>query len=183
MIVLSKYFICSCATFNMTRLSHDELYNPGSCLCWQFFVSGSYHYHKTCYKESHHPKCDVCRHFVSISTHAFIIFIRSENAWAKVLFLITYHTIYIYFDDMLGAAKQSCFRMSFAVCLESDRLYGCDCRNEKDNRMHKLWLYCLWLLSCNMRIPFWCHHWKDVLAFRIMKKLSIWIFFGGRGCS
>lgn len=33
----------------------------------QFSMSGSYPYHKTCYKESYHPKCDICKHYVSIS--------------------------------------------------------------------------------------------------------------------
>lgn len=33
----------------------------------QFSVLGGYPYHKTCYKESHHPKCDLCRQFVSSS--------------------------------------------------------------------------------------------------------------------
>ncbi|KAG5512627.1 hypothetical protein RHGRI_038917 [Rhododendron griersonianum] len=29
----------------------------------QFSLSGNYPYHKFCYKEHYHPKCDVCKHF------------------------------------------------------------------------------------------------------------------------
>lgn len=29
-------------------------------------MSGNYPYHKSCYKEHYHPKCDVCQHFVSV---------------------------------------------------------------------------------------------------------------------
>lgn len=32
----------------------------------QFSTSGNFPYHKSCYKENYHPKCDVCKHFVSI---------------------------------------------------------------------------------------------------------------------
>ncbi|RWV95286.1 hypothetical protein GW17_00042098 [Ensete ventricosum] len=31
----------------------------------QFSMSGNYPYHKSCYKELYHPKCDVCKQFVS----------------------------------------------------------------------------------------------------------------------
>ncbi|KAJ0086468.1 hypothetical protein Patl1_09083 [Pistacia atlantica] len=30
----------------------------------EFSMSGNYPYHKFCYKEQYHPKCDVCKHFV-----------------------------------------------------------------------------------------------------------------------
>jgi hypothetical protein len=29
----------------------------------EFSTSGNYPYHKSCYKESYYPKCDVCKHF------------------------------------------------------------------------------------------------------------------------
>lgn len=33
---------------------------------WQFSMSGKRPYHKSCYKEQHHPRCDVCKIFVSV---------------------------------------------------------------------------------------------------------------------
>lgn len=73
-------------------LSHDELNNSSWYLCWQFSVSGNYPYHKTCYKESHHPKCDVCRHFVSISTHRLSYSFCLKMLRQKVLALFTQST-------------------------------------------------------------------------------------------
>jgi len=34
----------------------------------QFSMSGNHPYHKTCYKEQFHPKCDVCKQFVRITS-------------------------------------------------------------------------------------------------------------------
>ncbi|KVH98371.1 Protein of unknown function DUF3633 [Cynara cardunculus var. scolymus] len=34
---------------------------------YEFSMSGNYAYHKSCYKERRHPRCDVCQHFVSIA--------------------------------------------------------------------------------------------------------------------
>ncbi|XP_042006543.1 protein DA1-like [Salvia splendens] len=59
----------------------DALWHPQCFRCrvcnqplsdYEFFVSGSYHYHKTCYRESHHPKCDVCRHFIPTNATGLI---------------------------------------------------------------------------------------------------------------
>lgn len=33
----------------------------------KFSMSGNFPYHKACYKEHYHPKCDVCNHYVSLS--------------------------------------------------------------------------------------------------------------------
>ena len=32
----------------------------------QFSMAGNHPYHKSCYKELYHPKCDVCKEFVSV---------------------------------------------------------------------------------------------------------------------
>ncbi|KAG6406395.1 hypothetical protein SASPL_133995 [Salvia splendens] len=59
----------------------DALWHPRCFRCricnqplsdYEFFVSGIYHYHETCYKESHHPKCDVCRHFIPTNAAGLI---------------------------------------------------------------------------------------------------------------
>lgn len=48
---------------------HEKLYRMRlklTSLLVQFSMSGNYPYHKSCYKEHYHPKCDVCKQFVSI---------------------------------------------------------------------------------------------------------------------
>ncbi|WVY92191.1 hypothetical protein V8G54_037705 [Vigna mungo] len=49
---------------------HPECFRCRACNLpisdYEFSTSGNYPYHKSCYKESYHPKCDVCKHFVSI---------------------------------------------------------------------------------------------------------------------
>jgi hypothetical protein len=37
---------------------------------FQFTLLGTDPYHKLCYKELHHPKCDVCLQFVRLSLHS-----------------------------------------------------------------------------------------------------------------
>ncbi|MQM16793.1 hypothetical protein Taro_049751 [Colocasia esculenta] len=39
----------------------------------EFSLSGRHPYHKSCYKELHHPKCDVCHNFVRITLPYFMI--------------------------------------------------------------------------------------------------------------
>lgn len=50
---------------------HPECFRCRACNLpisdYEFSTSGNYPFHKACYKESYHPKCDVCKHFVSIS--------------------------------------------------------------------------------------------------------------------
>jgi len=42
------------------------------CFCWsKFSLSGKHPYHKYCFKELSHPKCEVCRHYVSCSSPSF----------------------------------------------------------------------------------------------------------------
>lgn len=43
--------------------------------CFQFSVSDDQRYHKSCFMELYHPKCDVCKDFVSVesSSHYSIL--------------------------------------------------------------------------------------------------------------
>ncbi|CAL5418195.1 unnamed protein product [Camellia sinensis] len=81
-----------CAGCN-TEIGHGRFLNcmgaiwhPGCFRChgcnqpicdYEFSMSGNYPYHKYCYKEHHHPKCDVCKHFCYIyqghSCYAIIV--------------------------------------------------------------------------------------------------------------
>ncbi|KAL3639238.1 hypothetical protein CASFOL_017145 [Castilleja foliolosa] len=51
----------------MSAVWHPECFRCHMCRQpisdYEFSMSGSYPYHKTCYKESYHPKCDICNHF------------------------------------------------------------------------------------------------------------------------
>nr|XP_043637395.1 protein DA1-related 1-like [Erigeron canadensis] len=38
----------------------------------EFSLSGKDVYHKSCYKENHHPRCDVCQNFIRINAAGFI---------------------------------------------------------------------------------------------------------------
>jgi hypothetical protein len=50
---------------------HPECFCCNACdkpiIDYEFSMSGNRPYHKLCYKEQHHPKCDVCHNFVSDS--------------------------------------------------------------------------------------------------------------------
>ncbi|KAG6434614.1 hypothetical protein SASPL_106252 [Salvia splendens] len=51
----------------MSAVWHPECFRCNGCRQpisdYEFSMSGNYPYHKTCYKESYHPKCDLCNHF------------------------------------------------------------------------------------------------------------------------
>ncbi|KAL6511713.1 hypothetical protein OROGR_021310 [Orobanche gracilis] len=51
----------------MSAIWHPECFRCHGCSQpisdYEFSMSGSYPYHKTCYKESYHPKCDICKHY------------------------------------------------------------------------------------------------------------------------
>jgi hypothetical protein len=46
---------------------HPECFRCHACNLpisdYEFSMTGNYPYHKSCYKERYHPKCDVCKHF------------------------------------------------------------------------------------------------------------------------
>ncbi|XP_020526595.1 protein DA1-related 2 isoform X2 [Amborella trichopoda] len=48
----------------------------------QFSLSGNDPYHKSCYKELHHPRCDVCREFIPINKAGLIEY-RSHPFWQQ----------------------------------------------------------------------------------------------------
>ncbi|RWR86157.1 zinc finger protein [Cinnamomum micranthum f. kanehirae] len=50
------------------------------CFCFKFSLSGSDPYHKSCYRELHHPKCDVCHKFIPIN-RAGLIEYRAHPFW------------------------------------------------------------------------------------------------------
>ncbi|KAL8232159.1 hypothetical protein R6Q57_001937 [Mikania cordata] len=49
---------------------------------YEFLLLGNYVYHKSCYKENHHPKCDVCHHFIQ-SNAAGIVEYKVHPFWAQ----------------------------------------------------------------------------------------------------
>lgn len=59
-----------------------------SCLFFQFSLSGSHPYHKSCHKELHHPKCDVCHQFVRTSFLGVCIYIFPKNMPLPSKFLL-----------------------------------------------------------------------------------------------
>ncbi|KAG0467646.1 hypothetical protein HPP92_019226 [Vanilla planifolia] len=48
----------------------------------EFSLSGSYPYHKKCYKELHHPKCDICMHFIPTNLSGLIEY-RAHPYWGQ----------------------------------------------------------------------------------------------------
>lgn len=48
----------------------------------EFSLSGNFPYHKACYKELHHPKCDVCLDFIPIN-RAGLIEYRAHPFWGQ----------------------------------------------------------------------------------------------------
>ncbi|KAK2994807.1 hypothetical protein RJ640_021039 [Escallonia rubra] len=49
---------------------------------YEYSMSGNCHFHKACYKEHYHPKCDVCKHFIPTNA-AGIIEYRAHPFWAQ----------------------------------------------------------------------------------------------------
>ncbi|KAK1298109.1 Protein DA1-related 2 [Acorus calamus] len=48
----------------------------------EFSLSGNYAYHKSCYKNLHHPKCDVCHQFIP-TNRAGLIEYRAHPFWSQ----------------------------------------------------------------------------------------------------
>ncbi|KAL7207812.1 hypothetical protein ACSBR1_029711 [Camellia fascicularis] len=86
-----------CAGCN-TEIGHGRFLNcmgaiwhPGCFRCrgcnqpicdYEFSMSGNYPYHKYCYKEHHHPKCDVCKHFIPTNAAGLIEY-RAHPFWIQ----------------------------------------------------------------------------------------------------
>ncbi|KAI3684800.1 hypothetical protein L6452_34026 [Arctium lappa] len=49
---------------------------------YEFSMLGNYAYHKACYKERHHPRCDVCQHFIRTNAAGFIEY-KTHPFWAQ----------------------------------------------------------------------------------------------------
>ncbi|WCJ35308.1 DA1 [Euphorbia peplus] len=48
----------------------------------EFSMTGNYPYHKSCYKERYHPKCDVCKYFIPTNTAGLIEY-RAHPFWIQ----------------------------------------------------------------------------------------------------
>ncbi|XP_031484306.1 protein DA1-like isoform X3 [Nymphaea colorata] len=48
----------------------------------EFSMSGNYPYHKSCYQECHHPKCDVCKQFIPVNGVGMVEF-RAHPFWGQ----------------------------------------------------------------------------------------------------
>ncbi|GLT73837.1 hypothetical protein SLA2020_456700 [Shorea laevis] len=65
---------------------HPECFRCHACNLpisdYEFSMSGNYPFHKYCYKERHHPKCDVCKHFIPTNPAGLIEY-RAHPFWIQ----------------------------------------------------------------------------------------------------
>ncbi|KAE8679884.1 Protein DA1-related 1 [Hibiscus syriacus] len=65
---------------------HPECFRCHACNLqisdYEFSMSGNYRFHKSCYKERYHPKCDVCSHFIPTNTAGLIEY-RAHPFWIQ----------------------------------------------------------------------------------------------------
>ncbi|KAL2504136.1 Protein DA1 [Abeliophyllum distichum] len=70
----------------MSAVWHPECFRCHACkqpiYDYEFSMSGSYPYHKACYKDSYHPKCDVCKHFIPTNAAGLIEY-RAHPFWSQ----------------------------------------------------------------------------------------------------
>ncbi|KAL0314758.1 UNVERIFIED_CONTAM: protein DA1 [Sesamum angustifolium] len=70
----------------MSAVWHPECFRCHGCSQpisdYEFSMSGSYPYHKACYKESYHPKCDICNHFIPTNAAGLIEY-RAHPFWSQ----------------------------------------------------------------------------------------------------
>ncbi|KAF7850177.1 hypothetical protein BT93_L5795 [Corymbia citriodora subsp. variegata] len=70
----------------MNAVWHPECFRCRVCgrpiSDYEFSVSGNYPYHRSCYKEHYHPKCDVCRHFIPTNPAGLIEY-RAHPFWGQ----------------------------------------------------------------------------------------------------
>ncbi|KAK9129967.1 hypothetical protein Sjap_010454 [Stephania japonica] len=68
----------------MGAVWHPECFRCHACNLpisdYEFSMSGNYPYHKSCYKERYHPKCDVCKHFIPTNSAGLIEY-RAHPFW------------------------------------------------------------------------------------------------------
>ncbi|OIW20988.1 hypothetical protein TanjilG_26782 [Lupinus angustifolius] len=65
---------------------HPECFRCEACdlpiVDYEFSLSGNHRYHKSCYKELHHPKCDVCMNFIPPNSAGLIEY-RAHPFWLQ----------------------------------------------------------------------------------------------------
>ncbi|XP_050215833.1 protein DA1 [Mercurialis annua] len=65
---------------------HPECFRCHACNLpisdYEFSMTGNYPYHKTCYKERYHPKCDVCKYFIPTNPAGLIEY-RAHPFWVQ----------------------------------------------------------------------------------------------------
>ncbi|CAA2983969.1 DA1 isoform X1 [Olea europaea subsp. europaea] len=70
----------------MSAVWHPECFRCHACkhpiYDYEFSMSGSYPYHKACYKDSYHPKCDVCKNFIPTNAAGLIEY-RAHPFWSQ----------------------------------------------------------------------------------------------------
>ncbi|OVA04568.1 zinc finger protein [Macleaya cordata] len=70
----------------MGAVWHPECFRCHACNMpisdYEFSMSGNYPYHKSCYKEHYHPKCDVCKHFIPTNAAGLIEY-RAHPFWIQ----------------------------------------------------------------------------------------------------
>ncbi|XP_048130694.1 protein DA1 isoform X3 [Rhodamnia argentea] len=70
----------------MNAVWHPECFRCHACTLpiseYEFSLSGNYPYHKSCYKEHYHPKCDVCSHFIPTNLAGLIEY-RAHPFWSQ----------------------------------------------------------------------------------------------------
>nr|DAD40625.1 TPA_asm: hypothetical protein HUJ06_014948 [Nelumbo nucifera] len=70
----------------MGAVWHPECFRCHACNLpisdYEFSMSGNYPYHKSCYKEHYHPKCDVCNNFIPTNDVGLIEY-RAHPFWMQ----------------------------------------------------------------------------------------------------
>ncbi|EEF52519.1 zinc ion binding protein, putative [Ricinus communis] len=65
---------------------HPECFRCHACNLpisdYEFSMTGNYPYHKSCYKERYHPKCDVCKYFIPTNPAGLIEY-RAHPFWIQ----------------------------------------------------------------------------------------------------
>lgn len=70
----------------MDAVWHPECFRCHACdlpiTDYEFSVSGNHPFHKSCYKEQHHPRCDVCSSFIPTNSSGLIEY-RAHPFWLQ----------------------------------------------------------------------------------------------------
>ncbi|KAK4346554.1 hypothetical protein RND71_032893 [Anisodus tanguticus] len=76
----ARYLSC------MGAVWHPECFRCQACnqpiSDYEFSMSDNHPYHKSCYKEQHHPRCDVCKHFIPTNSAGLIEY-RAHPFWLQ----------------------------------------------------------------------------------------------------